>query len=451
MSTVGGTIDDRSNGTNYPNGMILDSERNYLLFGATASADGPFSGMQGRTDGFLLDLNASVVETFPGETYLVPVTAWHASEDRPSMMAPMLYEAAFVEKTGEQYVVTFYFTNAEIMGTQVNASTLGAVSYERDGELIPADSDSYDATTQVKTCTITLDSLDENVGIHIEDAMGDIRLHFDPADAVEADTPPYFEPVQVTQPDFETSWKVSIGGSSTDYANSETVLSDGTVVVGGQAYSYDGEFAGRPATASSAFLSAYGQSGELLSVRFLSAAEPYTNAYVASVDAAGDGGFFAGGSYQLDSLTSLVPSGDFADLAQEDGAYGENDGYVARFDASMNLVWMRGFSGSGHDQVKQVHTTSDGGCLAIIETVSVDGDMEGLNKGLYDLVVIKYDASGNTVWTRDIGGVNLESTDAGIDVLASGNVIIGAPSCSSGRPSIGCRSILTTEKLVHPP
>lgn len=425
MSTVGGTLDDRSNGTNYPNGMILDSERNYLLFGATASADGPFSGMQGRTDGFLLNLNASVVETFPGETYLVPVTAWHASEDRPSMMAPMLYEAAFVEKTGEQYVVTFYFTNAEIMGSQVNASTLGAVSYERDGELIPADSDSYDATTQVKTCTITLDSLDENVGIHIEDAMGDIRLHFDPADAVEADTPPYFEPVQVTQPDFETSWKVPIGGSSTDYANSETVLSDGTVVVGGQAYSYDGEFEGRPATASSAFLSAYGQSGELLSVRFLSAAEPYTNAYVASVDAAGDGGFFAGGSYQLDSLTSLVPSGDFADLAQEDGAYGENDGYVARFDASMNLVWMRGFSGSVHDQVKQVHTTSDGGCLAIIETVSVDGDMEGLNKGLYDLVVIKYDASGNTVWTRDIGGVNLESTDAGIDVLANGNIIVG--------------------------
>lgn len=425
MSTVGGTLDDRSNGTNYPNGMILDSERNYLLFGATASADGPFSGMQGRTDGFLLNLNASVVETFPGETYLVPVTAWHASEDRPSMMAPMLYEAAFVEKTGEQYVVTFYFTNAEIMGTQVNASTLGAVSYERDGELIPADSDSYDATTQVKTCTITLDSLDENVGIHIEDAMGDIRLHFDPADAVEADTPPYFKPIEVTQPDFETSWKVAIGGSSTDYANAETVLSDGTVVVGGQAYSYDEEFAGRPATASSAFLSAYSQSGELLSVRFLSAAEPYTNAYVASVDAAGDGGFFAGGSYQLDSLTSLVPSGDFADLAQEDGAYGENDGYVARFDASMNLVWMRGFSGSGHDQVKQVYVTSDGGCLAIIETVSVDGDMEGLNKGLYDLVVIKYDASGNTVWTRDIGGVNLESTDAGIDVLANGDIIVG--------------------------
>lgn len=430
MSTVGGTLDDRSNGTNYPNGMILDSERNYLLFGATASADGPFSGMQGKVDGFLLNLNASVVETFPGETYLVPVTAWHASEDRPSMMAPMLHEAAFVEKTGEQYVVTFYFTNAEIMGSQVNASTLGAVSYERDGELVPADSDSYDATTQVKTCTITLDSLDENVGIHIEDAMGDIRLHFDPADAVESDTPPYFEPVQVTQPDFETSWKVAIGGSSTDYANSETVLSDGTVVVGGQAYSYDGEFAGRPATASSAFLSAYSQSGELLSARFLSAAEPYTNAYVASVDAAGDGGFFAGGSYQLDSLTSLVPSGDFADLAQEDGAYGENDGYVARFDASMNLVWMRGFSGSGHDQVKSVKATPDGGMLAVIETASSDGDMTDLNKGLFDLVVVKYDAAGNVVWTRAIGGKNIESTDAGIDLLASGNVILAGYTCS---------------------
>ena len=96
----------------------------------------------------------------------------------------------------------------------------------------------------------------------------------------------------------------------------------------------------------------------------------------------------------------------------------------------MNLVWMRGFSGSGHDQVKSVKATPDGGMLAVIETASSDGDMTDLNKGLFDLVVVKYDASGNVVWARAIGGKNIESTDAGIDLLASGNVILAGYTCS---------------------
>lgn len=427
MNTVGGADNDRLGG------ITFGGSGDYLLYGATASSDGPFTGMQGKTDGFLMSLNAEVADTHAEEKYLVPVVAWHASKDQPSMMADMLYKDAYVEKTGEQYRITFYFINANIMGVQVNASTLGAVSYDFDGQTLEADVDEYDPVTQVKTCTITTDTLDENVMIHIEDAMGDIRLHFDPQGMQEAETPPYFEPVEVTLPDFESAWKTGVGGSSTDYPNAATVLADGTLVVGGQAYSNDGDFAERPNTASSAFLSAYDQSGALRATTFLSCEEYYTSAYVASLSAAPDGGFFAGGSYTLDELTSLIPSGDFASLAEEGGAYGGNDGYVARYDAEMNLVWLAGFSGSEHDQVKEVQATDDGGCVAVIETLSTDGDMAGENEGLYDLLVVKYNASGEVAWTRDIGGRNLESTDRGVDVLENGNIVVaGITSSGSG-------------------
>ena len=66
----------------------------------------------------------------------MPVEAWKANEDSLSMMAPLLYKDAYVEKIGFKYTVTIYFTNATIMGTQVSASTLGEVSYEKNGEMI---------------------------------------------------------------------------------------------------------------------------------------------------------------------------------------------------------------------------------------------------------------------------------------------------------------------------
>ena len=155
------------------------------------------------------------------------------------------------------------------MGTQVSASTLGDVSYEYNGEMLDAQKDEYDETTQVKSVTIKAKDLDNPILLKIEDAMGDIRIVFDTENMVETSNPPYFAPVEVTQPDFGNAWKINIGGTDTEYTNDMTVLENGNIIVVGETYSNDNDFQNRLNGASSAFINEYNQKGNLLNTTLL--------------------------------------------------------------------------------------------------------------------------------------------------------------------------------------
>lgn len=395
----------------------------FLVAGNTRSNDKYFTGMQGKMDGFVMSLDAERLLTHADEKTLVPVTALHATLDQPSMMAPMLYKDAYVERTGEQYQVTVYFIPATIMGSQVNPSILGDVSYEFEGSMIDAVQDSYDSVTHVKSATIVLRSLQDPVLIHIENAMGDIRLSFDPSKAVETDTPPYFEPVKVTVPNFEADWKAVIGGSDAEYSADLAVLKNGNLVSVGQTYSFDGDFQNIMNGPSTGFVNIRTQDGTPVKTFTIGGMENNFVSYAAGVTAMSDGGYTVVGSYTLPG-EGARPTGDFAPLDKEGAVFGGYDGYVARYDASDKLVWMQGFSGSSHDQVRMAKETADGGVVALVETVSSDGDMAGLQHGLFDVVLVKYGADGERQWVRSIGGKNLESSDMGLAILSDGNFIV---------------------------
>lgn len=147
-----------------------------------------------------------------------------------------------------------------------------------------------------------------------------------------------------------------------------------------------------------------------------------TIAYASSIDVQNDG-YVVTGSY-VDGAY-VVPNGDFEQLNTKDSIHGQTDTFVAKYDYDHNLIWMKGFSGSNHDQAKHIKATTDGGCLVLIETNSNDGDMQELNKGLFDLVVVKYNKDGNVEWQRTIGGRNIESAGFGLDVLANGDILLG--------------------------
>lgn len=404
--------------------LALSGTDDYLLCGYTKSNDGMFAGVAGKTDGFVTSLSADALLTHAEQKTLVPVTAWRADSDTASMMAPMLYKDAYVERTGEQYEVTVYFTRATIMGSEVSPTILGAVSYDRgDSVMVNALSDSYDEKTRVKSTTIKLTSLDTPVMIHIDGSMGDVRLSFTPDAAVNTDTPPYFAPVEVTLPDFEYAWKAQFGGTSEDYAADTTVLANGNLLAVGQTYSQDGDFDGLQRGPACAFVQERDAAGNVVRTFELGGMENGYSSYAASVDAQADGGFVLCGGY---TSSTGVPAGDFASLDAEGAVFGQTDSYVARYAVDGSLMWMTGLSGSGHDQAKQVKATADGGCVVLFETSSHDGDFEGdANRGVFNLVVVKYSADGKAEWQRTIGGRNLESSDFGLDVLANGNYVVG--------------------------
>lgn len=202
--------------------------------------------------------------------------------------------------------------------------------------------------------------------------MGVIRLVFDEESKVSTDTPPYFPPVEVTRPDFDCLWKTNIGGSDVDYANAMTVLQNGNIVTVGQTYSNDGDFAGKLTGFSGAYINTYDSTGKLLETALICGGNVDSTAYAACIDAAGDGGYYLCGGYEEGVYAD--PSGDFAVLNTEGSVHGQIDGYYAKYDSDGNLLWMKGFSGSAYDQIKQIKATDDGGCILLIESNSEDGD-----------------------------------------------------------------------------
>lgn len=404
-------------------GITRSPEDDYLVYGNTKSEVFYENEKQGKYDGFLMNLTAESVEYYSKEKVLVPVTALKADEDTESMMSPLLYKEAYIERTGEQYRVTVYFVNAVIFGTQINASSLGECSYEFNGEMISVNSQVYDATTQVKSATIVTYDISTPIKFFIEGTMGEFRLSFDLSKMTETSNPPYFEPVIVTLPDFECAYKLNIGGSDVDYGNDMAVLNNGNIIAVGETYSYDGDFEGLYKGGSSAFVSEYSSDGEKIKTFTIGGTEYTSIAYATSISASSDGGYFVAGGYEEAVYTD--PTGDFATLKTENSVHGNADSFIAKYSESGELEWMNNFSGSQDDQVKQIVATDDGGSIVMIETNSEDGDMDGLNKGLFDLALVKYDKSGNKQWQRVLGGKNIESAAMGLDILTDGSIIVG--------------------------
>ena len=403
-------------------GIERAANEDYIVFGKTTSNNEFATGLQGKVDGFIAAVDGDQVLSYTTEKYLVPVKAIKAKEDSASMMAPMLYEKAYVEKEGDQYLVTFYFQNATIMGSTVSSKTLGAVSYDDHGTLVPALYDEYDEKTQIKTIQIRADSLDDPIGIHIEDAMGDIRLSFSFDQKEETETPPYFEPVEITVPDFDASYKTAIGGSDYDYVNDAATLANGNTVIVGQTYSNDGDFENIRKGGSSGFVLEYDQNHNIVNKMLIGGTEYDSIAYISGIAPTDDGGYFIAGSYS--EGVGVDPTGDFASLNTEGSVHGKQDTFIARYNANHEQLWIKGFSGSEYDQAKSIKATPDGGSITLIETNSNDGDMLDKNAGLFDLALVKYDESGNLQWTQYINGRNIESSHSGIDVLANGNYVV---------------------------
>jgi len=76
---------------------------------------------------------------------------------------------------------------------------------------------------------------------------------------------------------------------------------------------------------------------------------------------------------------------------------GDMDLPIAKFNANGNLLWAKTLGGSGWDYGSSVIETSDSGIVVTGWTSSFDVEVE-------DVLLSKFDASGNHLWTRTLGG-----------------------------------------------
>jgi len=108
---------------------------------------------------------------------------------------------------------------------------------------------------------------------------------------------------------------------------------------------------------------------------------------------------------------------------------GNDDIFVLKYDSSGNVVWTRQLGTAGFDEVVGLEADSSGIYLA----GGTDGAFSGYtNQGDFDAFVRKYDTSGNEVWTRQFG---TSSYDDAFEVSIFGSAVYAVGMTSGTLPS----------------
>ena len=140
---------------------------------------------------------------------------------------------------------------------------------------------------------------------------------------------------------------------------------------------------------------------------------------------AADGGYFIGGLTRSEN-------GDVT------GHHGNVDAWVIKVGSTGNLIWQKALGGSSFEEIKSIHATPDGGCIAGGFTSSDDGDLTG-SHGSNDLWLIKLDNNGSIQWQKTLGG---SMTDLGgyVQLTDDGGYVVAGHSNSSDGDLTGNRN-----------
>lgn len=98
---------------------------------------------------------------------------------------------------------------------------------------------------------------------------------------------------------------------------------------------------------------------------------------------------------------------------------GESDFCIMRLSASGNLLWIKTFGGGSSELTNSITITSDDGFVVV-------GNTNSFGNGLQDVYVIRFDAHGDTLWSKTFGGSDNEWGHCIITTSDGGFLIAGA-------------------------
>lgn len=104
-----------------------------------------------------------------------------------------------------------------------------------------------------------------------------------------------------------------------------------------------------------------------------------------------DGFVVAGYTYSSD--------GDFEKV----GIKGICDGFVSKFDFSGKVIWTKTFGGGDRDVFTSLAYKDEYGILVTGYSLSKDGELNKLNNGNSDAIVVKYNVDGDMEWKKVYG------------------------------------------------
>jgi hypothetical protein len=215
-------------------------------------------------------------------------------------------------------------------------------------------------------------------------------------------------------------WATRGGGSDEDVGNGIAVDPAGATFVAGYYRSTNASFAGGSLTnagAADAWLARYDFHGNLLWAR----------------RAGGEAEDIASAS-AVDSSTNCYVTGWFLSTNAAFGSFtltncGSADMFLAKYDSSGSVMWVRDAGGIGFDAATSVAADPSGNLYVtglFYSTNAIFGSISLTNAGQQDVFVAKYDSAGNVLWARRAGGTSFDSafavaTDGAGSVFIAGN------------------------------
>jgi len=209
-------------------------------------------------------------------------------------------------------------------------------------------------------------------------------------------------------------WQKSLGGSSSDQANSIQQTFDGGYIVAGLSVSDDSDVTGNHGYGYYDYwVVKLDTSGNILWQKCLGGSSG-DEAY--SIQQTSDGGYIvAGSSYSNDGNVT--------------GNHGYGDYWIVKLDTNGNIVWQKSLGGSSYDEAHSIQQTSDGGYIVAGYSYSNDGDVTG-NHGYDDYWIVKLDTGGDILWQKSLGGSNADEAFS-IQQTSDGDYIVAGYSYSN--------------------
>jgi hypothetical protein len=193
----------------------------------------------------------------------------------------------------------------------------------------------------------------------------------------------------LAQPNPDTLWTRTYGGSNDDYAWSVEQTADGGYIVAGSTNSFGaGDF--------DCYLVKTNSQGDTLWTRTYGGSD---DDRATSIQQTADGGYIVAGF----TLSFGAGSGDF---------------YLVKTNSLGDTLWTRTYGGSSDDKGFSVQRTADGGYIVAGFTLS-------FGAGGYDFYLVKTNSQGDTLWTRTYGGSNQDEARSAQQTADGGYIVAG--------------------------
>lgn len=223
-------------------------------------------------------------------------------------------------------------------------------------------------------------------------------------------------------PDGQVLWSVSTGGPAHDDGLCVAVDANGNVVVAGY-------FKGATLTFGSTVLTSSSPSISL------------TEMFVAKFDAegqlkwaksAGGNNYDQANSVAIDTFGNIILAGTFSSSTMSFGnlslsnSSNLSDAFLAKYDPDGEILWARNAAGANFDDASSVTVNQAGDIFVagkFYSTTLSFGNLTISNAGADDIFLAKYNADGNPVWAKSIGG---DKNDSAKSIFADteGNVLM---------------------------